>query len=402
MKVVRLSTLLNETAMNAAKLSGMSDALNKSQSALSTAKSLANSTADAVVGWDGVQRKCGTSTYPANTIYFFLIAEEDIVLNVSGESLGTIPTNQQAMLITSGRLICALVADKVTAPTPAPSTAPSPSPPVASPEPPVAPPQPSPTTSESPIGEPEPTGGEELFPSALPTDPTQTQDPLGTLEPTASPALDPVSAPDDGSACFPAAATLRRPDGEAVTMGSLRVGDEVAVGGGLHSRVYFFSHSDAAGVTSMVTLTTAGAGTLTVSADHLVYVMSLDGGHRRAVAADAVTLGDVLVSDRADGAASTVVAIGRARSMGLYAPHTHNGDLVVNGFVVSSYTRLLPPAIAHAVLAPVRAASAAGVLPYRLAQEGLWAGGATARRALDATVKAVRVAVSGASTKSDL
>lgn len=409
MKVVRLPTILDADAMAAADLTAMSAALDASAPASSTVKSLNASTADALVGWDGVERICGSSTYPASTFYFFLVADEVIEVKVGGQDRGTIPTNQQAMIIAAGGTrICTLTADKKVAPTPAPSPAPSPGPspappPVVSPAPSVAPP--SPTAEASPSGEPEPTGGEEVIPSPMPTDPTdpaESDEPGGSLEPTGSPLATPIVAPDDGSACFPAAATLRRPGGEAVTMDALRVGDDVAVGGGHSSRVYLFSHADEAVVSSMVALTTAGAGTLTASADHLVYVASRDGRDRTAVAADTVATGDVLVSDSADAAAATVVAVERVRAAGLYAPHTYTGDLVVDGFVVSSYTRLLPPAVAHAVLAPVRAAAAAGVLPARLAQGGLWAGGETPRRAFAAAVAAVRAAVAGVAVKSDL
>lgn len=407
MRVVRLATLLDAAAMEAAGLSAMSAALNASAPAASTVQSLVGTAADALVGWDGVERVCGTSTYPASTFSFFLIADQVIELQVGGMDRGTIPTNQQAMIIAAGGTrICALTAAKQVQPAPSPAPSPSPPPPVASPAPSgmPAPSAPSPTPTEAPSEEPEPTTGGEASPSAVPTVPTQSEEPIETAEPTGGPGGAPITAPDDGSACFPAAATLRRPGGEAVSMDALAVGDDVAVGGGHASRVYLFSHADAAAVSSMVELTTAAAGTLTASADHLVYVVSRDGrpGDRTAVAADTVAPGDVLVSDRADAAAATVVSVGRVRAVGLYAPHTLTGDLVVDGFVVSSYTRLLPPAVAHAVLAPVRAAAAAGLLPARLAQGGLWAGGDTPRRALDTALAAVRAAVAGVAAKSDL
>ncbi len=49
-----------------------------------------------------------------------------------------------------------------------------------------------------------------------------------------------------------------------------------------------------------------------------------------------------------------VVSVERVVGRGLYCPHTTGGSLVVDGVLVSCYTNLLPPTIAHQALAPVR------------------------------------------------
>eukprot|EP00168_Porphyra_purpurea_P016608 TRINITY_DN5432_c0_g1_i2.p1 TRINITY_DN5432_c0_g1~~TRINITY_DN5432_c0_g1_i2.p1 ORF type:complete len:136 (-),score=39.00 TRINITY_DN5432_c0_g1_i2:644-1051(-) len=75
--------------------------------------------------------------------------------------------------------------------------------------------------------------------------------------------------------------------------------------------------------------------------------------------AGAVTVGDTLAA--AGGGAARVVAVSTALDRGLYNPHPASGELIVDGLRVSAYTTAVPPAIAHAALAPVRLAAAAGV-----------------------------------------
>eukprot|EP00168_Porphyra_purpurea_P015758 TRINITY_DN4915_c0_g1_i1.p4 TRINITY_DN4915_c0_g1~~TRINITY_DN4915_c0_g1_i1.p4 ORF type:complete len:166 (-),score=24.19 TRINITY_DN4915_c0_g1_i1:195-692(-) len=102
-------------------------------------------------------------------------------------------------------------------------------------------------------------------------------------------------------------------------------------------------------------------GVLEASSGHLVYVVSGSAGGNdgsRLVPAGEITPGMHLVT--ADGAPDRVVAVAGVVRAGRYAPHTLHGDLVVAGFRVSSYTTAVHPVVAHALLAPVRAAYAVG------------------------------------------
>lgn len=200
---------------------------------------------------------------------------------------------------------------------------------------------------------------------------------------------------DSGSACFPASASVR----VAVALGTqpqrfrdtrmdeLRLGDLVSVGHGLGesggsalSDIFFFSHRDPVALSEFVVLhvesdapvASRGGGeegqcaasddercagaredvskgrSLTLSPGHFVLTRP-----RGLVLATHVRPGaDSLV--REDGTAARVVATRRVSGRGLYAPHTLRGSLVVDGFVVSAYTTAVPPAIAHAILAPLR------------------------------------------------
>jgi Hint module len=57
---------------------------------------------------------------------------------------------------------------------------------------------------------------------------------------------------------------------------------------------------------------------------------------------------------RSQDGATTVAAGKRVRGIGLFAPHTLQGDLVVNRAVVSCCTLTVHPRLAHVLLARVR------------------------------------------------
>lgn len=58
---------------------------------------------------------------------------------------------------------------------------------------------------------------------------------------------------------------------------------------------------------------------------------------------------------------SPVVAVEPIWRVGMYNPQTRHGDIVVNGFVVSTYTEAVrTPTIAHALMTPVRFCFVAG------------------------------------------
>lgn len=158
--------------------------------------------------------------------------------------------------------------------------------------------------------------------------------------------------PDGGAACFPASAIVQRPDGAAVRLADVSVGDALRVGAdGASSDVYMWSHRLPAGRHPFVRLRTASGGALTASPGHLIYA----NGVR--TPASAVVVGDTLPAVAADGTVTpaVVVAVERVVAEGLYHPHTLSGDLIVDGFVVSTWTTAVPVAAARAALAPAAA-----------------------------------------------
>ena len=151
--------------------------------------------------------------------------------------------------------------------------------------------------------------------------------------------------------CFPARAVVQLSNGALRYMQELRAGDVVRVGKDEVSVVYAFTHRKRDVIAKFVQLETEN-NTLILSAAHMVYA------NGRAVRADAVKMGDFL---RTVGGVQSVRAVRWVWKYGLYAPHTLQGDIVVNGVVASSYTALVPRYAAHALLAPVRAIVRAGV-----------------------------------------
>jgi len=239
---------------------------------------------------------------------------------------------------------------------------------------------------------------------------------MPTLPPSAP--VDPTS--DLGfRSCFPAAAAVVRADGSTAAMADVAVGDVLRVsaagdGGSAASwsAVYMFAHRLAGGVYDFVELATSDAArpTLTLSPGHLVYLA--DG---RLVAAASVVPGDGLqpaapltavasarrggVGVPGNGTAAAaapaapavwVTAVTRRRLRGLYNPMTLHGDLIVDGFRVSTYTTAMPPRLGGVLSAPLRALYAATGLSTGLLEGGaeryapaaLWAATRAAARSV--------------------
>jgi len=162
-------------------------------------------------------------------------------------------------------------------------------------------------------------------------------------------------ARDEARACFPADAAVEVASGATVPMRSLAVGDVVRVAAGdgpaAFSPVYTFSHRQPGGAHPVVSVATAAGPVLTASGGHLV-----PSARRGLVAAAALAAGDAVdVVVNGTAVCSTVTAVsGGGRRAGLYAPHTLAGTVVVDGVVASCYTTAVRPAVAAALLAPVR------------------------------------------------
>lgn len=134
----------------------------------------------------------------------------------------------------------------------------------------------------------------------------------------------------------------------------LRVGDRVLVGkGDRSSPVFGFTHQVADVRTRMVALRTEGNETLTLSAAHYVYVRESVGGVKTVKRADAVRIGEFLIGLDGD---IRVRCVDVEVSAGLFNPQTFDGDIVVNGFLVTTYTAVLDDFVAaHAALVVWRA-----------------------------------------------
>eukprot|EP00180_Rhodochaete_pulchella_P001306 Plantae.Rhodophyta-Rhodochaete_pulchella.ctg21164.p1 GENE.Plantae.Rhodophyta-Rhodochaete_pulchella.ctg21164~~Plantae.Rhodophyta-Rhodochaete_pulchella.ctg21164.p1 ORF type:complete len:188 (-),score=36.99 Plantae.Rhodophyta-Rhodochaete_pulchella.ctg21164:102-584(-) len=137
-------------------------------------------------------------------------------------------------------------------------------------------------------------------------------------------------------------------------MDQLQVGDRVLAGNGIFSDVFFFSHRVAARKFRFVELQLANKQSIALTSSHYLPVNGVLSP------AGTVKVGDEVVSSA--GQVVKVAAVGQVVKSGLYNPHTIAGDLVVNGVQTSAYTTSVHPALAHSLLAPLRALYKMGVV----------------------------------------
>lgn len=173
------------------------------------------------------------------------------------------------------------------------------------------------------------------------------------------------------SVCFPAHATVQTQDGRTVSMKDLQIGDKVRSGASSFSEVYLFSHKMLSVQANFMEVTTEAEGQLLLSPKHFIHVSrECDNDSSEEMHAVDVQPGMcVFFADKASNRLhlSRVDSVRRVRSAGLYNPFTMNGDIVVDGVLVSAHsewfldgiakqigmTRFLP-SIYQAVLAPAR------------------------------------------------
>lgn len=193
----------------------------------------------------------------------------------------------------------------------------------------------------------------------------------------------PTSAPDgdDEVACFPASATLsvartKRRSFPTTNSGKYQYTDqatvrmsEVRVGMCVHtldedcSRIFVLSHQyrlDDIKFPFLRIRTTCNRFSITLSRGHYIYILphnnnNNDGSTMIAVSAEAVRPGDRIVTT--DGI-RIVDSVDVVYEYGLFAPHSTDGRLFVDGVLASCYTRATGSGVnvPHALLAPVRMA----------------------------------------------
>lgn len=154
-------------------------------------------------------------------------------------------------------------------------------------------------------------------------------------------------------ACFPGSVEVLLPSGKRIRMSNLSAGQVVKVSSRRTSPIFLFTHKQKAATVDFVELKTMSGHNITLTPGHFLYV----NGHLRA--AKDVSVGDILQT--LEGA-SHVISAEKTVEKGLYAPHTLQGDIIVNGILASTYTTALRPMIAHTLLWPFRAIARSSVL----------------------------------------
>ena len=137
--------------------------------------------------------------------------------------------------------------------------------------------------------------------------------------------------------CFSGSTLVSAKDKGTITMRNLKLGDEVMVADGRYERVYSFAHylPDITGDYLRISFSDEPWATppLEISRDHLLFI-----SEHRAVQASFLRVGDTVM--KASGGVVAVKSIRKVAQMGVYAPFTPSGVLVLNGVLVSCYTGL--------------------------------------------------------------
>jgi len=146
--------------------------------------------------------------------------------------------------------------------------------------------------------------------------------------------------------CFPATAEVTMADNSVKQMGLLVEGDKVSVGSGAVSEVYMFSTQLESTTSKFTEITCGSRKPLLLTHTHYLYI------NGKLAQAGSAKVGDELTL--ANGKTAAITAVGEQWAPGLYNPHTQNGDIIVDGFLTSTYTGAVHPTLAHALLYPVR------------------------------------------------
>lgn len=152
--------------------------------------------------------------------------------------------------------------------------------------------------------------------------------------------------------CFPAASVVRLEDGATTTISRLQAGDRVlardsSTGELIYSEVLTFLDRDENATRSFVRVHLSNNGTVTATEAHLLLKAS----------GATVFAGDVVPGDRllVPSGTATIVRVEHVIDKGVFAPLTKEGNLVVDGAVVSCYAAFRSQTVAHWALAPLRA-----------------------------------------------
>uniref|UniRef100_A0A7S1THN3 Hedgehog protein Hint domain-containing protein n=1 Tax=Compsopogon caeruleus TaxID=31354 RepID=A0A7S1THN3_9RHOD len=204
------------------------------------------------------------------------------------------------------------------------------------------------STSPTESGNPTPTNGSSTMPSTTPTvsgNPTPSTTTSLAASSDGNSTVSPSSS--NGSVCFPADATVELESGELIPMRLLKIGDRVRDTPSSFSTVFGFTHASTSERWRFVRIV-VGERFITLSAAHYLYVNGV------LKSADQVVLGDIVEG-------SPVSTVESTEELGLFAPHTMSGDIMVNGIRASCYTRHVNPTWAHMALVPLRFASLTGL-----------------------------------------
>ena len=156
--------------------------------------------------------------------------------------------------------------------------------------------------------------------------------------------------------CFPKTSQVELPGNHLVSMADLIVGDGVKTldsrGKPIYSDVIAFLHREQQAEAEYLSLAMEDGRRLKVSSKHLVFRVTNNTNEIGAVYASDIKVGDILKTS--PGGQSYVAEITMKSHMGIYAPLTRHGTMMVDGVLVSCYAHWHSHTMAHFSMAPLR------------------------------------------------
>lgn len=161
--------------------------------------------------------------------------------------------------------------------------------------------------------------------------------------------------------CFPAVSRVTLESGESISMRQLNIGDRVSTlgtnGVTMYSEVIAFLHKETKTTAKFYNLKTNGEDIVRLSSQHLIFRKKNITSPISAVFASEINIGDLLyVLNENVSTFQAVTKITMTTEIGVYAPLTRQGTLLVDGTLVSCYAHWPSHRAAHLFMAPLRAA----------------------------------------------
>jgi len=189
---------------------------------------------------------------------------------------------------------------------------------------------------------PQPTARPTQQPTARPTQhPTARPTNQPTTRPTNQPTARPTNQPT--FLCFPGSSIVTTEDRGPVRISELMIGDSISAAAEgdfspVYSKVLTFFHVKTNVTYDYIELTTASGAKISLSANHLIFVSSSEYSAPFDLPADQVRLGQYLWTRGEKGVSASLVSeITFKQDVGVYAPLTEHGTLVVNNIIASSF-----------------------------------------------------------------
>jgi len=166
--------------------------------------------------------------------------------------------------------------------------------------------------------------------------------------------------------CFPGTSRVRTEDGLMLPLSRVAVGDIVmsfddSTGSLRYDKIVAFLHRSATGTgnTTFVRILVAGGAYITLTRDHLIYVLNnASADNIRLRFAGKVVRGDYIFCAESNAVVvREVVGVAAVHfDGGLYAPLTSSGNIIVDDVITSCYAEVTSHRLAHLAMAPVRVA----------------------------------------------